>query len=83
LTKALQDNISNGKLASLDPNDVEPFLAKVFQYRMTLMNDSEVGNANVPSLKISIVNVEVQLPKATDEMPVWGEMKRHIDVNTR
>jgi len=82
LTSALMDNISESKLESLDPSDVEGFLTDNLQYRMTLMDDTEVGNGDVPSLKISIVSAEVALPLSVEEMPVWGDMIGHMDVST-
>lgn len=82
LTSALMDNISKGKLASLDPSDVEGFLSNNLQYRMALMDDTEVSNGDVPSLKISIVSAEVTLPQSVSEMPVWGNMIGHMDVST-
>ena len=82
LTNALMDRILEGKLPSLDSADVEPYITKNLQYRITRMDDTEVGNSEVPSLKISIVSAEVQRPENDMELPKWGEMVGHMDVST-
>jgi tyrosinase len=82
LTTALQDNIVKGALKSLDPADVTDFLGKNFQYRLTTMDDKEVGNDQVPSLTISLVSAPVQLPGSVDELPVWGNTTSWADIST-
>ena len=82
LTNALLKHVSAGDLSSLDPNDVNPFLAQNLSYRLTLSDGTEVSNSDVPSLKISIASVIVQTPASTTELPVWGEFKGHSDVST-
>lgn len=82
LNSALMDNVADGKLGSLQPADVEPFLMSNFKYRITRLNDQEVGNGDVPSLKISIVSANVTIPVDDYELPKWGEMKSHMDIST-
>jgi tyrosinase len=82
LTHAVMKYVSNGDLKSLDPIDVTPFLSQNLKYRITLTNDNEVGNADVPSLKISVVSANVLTPVDDTELPVWSDMKGHLDVST-
>lgn len=82
LTAALQDNIANGSLKSLDPADVTVFLGKEFQYRITTMDDQEVANDQVPTLTINLVSAPVQLPGRVDELPVWGNVTSWADIST-
>jgi tyrosinase len=82
LTHALMKHVSAEDLKSLDPEDVNPYLAQNLKYRVTLSNDTEVGNGDLPSLKISVISVQVQTPESVDELPTWGEMKGHMDVST-
>lgn len=57
------------------------FLGKNFQYRLTTMDDKEVGNDQVPSLTISLVSAPVQLPRSVDELPVWGDVTIWADIS--
>ncbi|PMD13322.1 Di-copper centre-containing protein [Hyaloscypha hepaticicola] len=82
LTHALLKYVNNGDLKSLDPGDVTPFLSQNLKYRITLTNDTEVSNADVPSLKISVVSANVQTPVDDTKLPVWSAMKEHMDVST-
>jgi tyrosinase len=82
ITSALMGQVSEGKLASLQPADVEPFLMSNLKYRVTRLDDQEVGNGDVPSLKISIVSANITMPVDGSELPRWGEMMGHMDVST-
>jgi tyrosinase len=82
LTHALEKHVSEGYLKSLGPEDVNPYLAQNLKYRVTLSDDTEVSNVDVPSLKISVVSVEVQTPSNDAELPVWGKMEGQMDVST-
>jgi tyrosinase len=82
LTHALINDIGAGHLKSLDPKDVNPYLAQNLKYRVTLSDDTAIGNGDVPSLKISVVSVDVQIPASTTELPIWGNIKGHMDVST-
>ena len=82
LTSALLDNIAKGSLKSLDPADVTEFLGKNFQYRLTTLDDVEVGNDKIPSLTISLVGAPVQMPANPNELPVWGDMVSYVDITT-
>jgi tyrosinase len=82
LTNALLTYVSDGELKELGPCDVTPFLSQNLKYRITLTNDTEVGNADVPSLKISVVSANVQTPINDTKLPVWSDMKEYMDVST-
>ncbi|KAE9382243.1 Di-copper centre-containing protein [Stipitochalara longipes BDJ] len=82
LTHALLQHISKGNLKRLDPEDVNPYLAQNLKYRITLSDDTVVGNGHVPSLKISIASVHVQTPTSPTELPKWGNMEGQMDVGT-
>lgn len=82
ITSALENNFAEGKLASLQPADVEPFLISNLKYRITRLNGQEVGNGDVPSLEISIVSANITMPVDDSELPKWGTMVGHMDVST-
>jgi len=75
LTSALLERV-----ATLDPEEVEPYLVQNFHYRISLMDKTEIRNRDIPSLKISIVSAEVQSPLSEQDMPKWGEMVSHMVV---
>lgn len=81
LTDSLLKNIASGALKSVDTNDVTKFLATNLKYRITLSNDTAVRNEDVPSLKVSIVSVNVETPDSDSELPVWRDVRRHIDMS--
>ncbi|KAF7957392.1 hypothetical protein EAE96_002977 [Botrytis aclada] len=80
LTSALLDDISDGPLRSLNDVDVEPYLRKNLQYRITLLNDTEIDNSAVPSLKLSVVSSSVQQSTADHELPKWGSMISRLEL---
>jgi tyrosinase len=82
LTEAMLAKIANKELASLGPEDAVLYVADNLKYRITLLDDSEVDNGNVPSMKISVASVEVERPASEDELPRWGEMVSHMDIGT-
>jgi tyrosinase len=82
LTDSLVKNINQGNLKTLDPDDVNPFLAKNLSYRLSYLNDTEISKGSVPSLKISVVSVAVTKPRSNDELPRWGNLRGHMDVST-
>jgi tyrosinase len=82
LTDSLIKNINQGNLNTLDPDDVNPFLAKNLSYRLSFLNDTEISNVGVPSLKISIASVAVTRPGSDGELPRWGTPRGHMDMST-
>ncbi|CAD6504360.1 BgTH12-06091 [Blumeria graminis f. sp. triticale] len=80
LTQALFDHIGRGELDSLSVEDVTPWLEENLHYRVSLLNSTEVSGESVPGLKVFIASADMKLPTEEDEMPVWGEMKEHMQV---
>ncbi|KAI6717340.1 hypothetical protein JHW43_000243, partial [Diplocarpon mali] len=80
LTDRLHSDLAEGYLKSLESGDVTPYLAEKLSYRVSLLNDTEVPNAAVPSLKVGIFSMSVQRGSA-EELPRWGTMKGHMDVS--
>jgi tyrosinase len=81
LTDALSKRITSGSLKSMNVNDVTPFLVENLSYRITLFNDTAVKNEYVPSLKISVISVEVEGPESDSQLPMWKNTYGHIDVS--
>ncbi|KAL0254283.1 hypothetical protein SLS55_009757 [Diplodia seriata] len=54
ITSTLQDNIKTGKLQSLKPDDVEPFLKKNLFWRVVKPNRTTEDPAQVSGLKVSV-----------------------------
>lgn len=72
LTTALLQDIVEGKLHSLDKDDVEPYLHKNMHWRVTLIDGTEIPRENVPALKVGVVSTKVKIledgmPEHTDE----------------
>ncbi|CZR68874.1 related to tyrosinase precursor (monophenol monooxygenase) [Phialocephala subalpina] len=81
LTDSLAENIASGNLKSMDASDVAAFLAQNLKYRVSLFNDTGVRNEDVPSLKVSVVSMDVETPESDSKLPVWKEVKGHMDVS--
>ena len=81
LTDRLHVDIEGGFLKSIEPEDVTPYLAKNLGYRLSLMNDTAVPNVAVPSMKISILSLDVERRGSDEELPAWGQMRGHMDVS--
>jgi tyrosinase len=82
LTGTLSKLILANKLKSLDPADVEPYLTANLKYRVTLLDDTEVGNGDVDSLKLSVISAPVAQPQTDSQLPSWGMTQVHLDVST-
>jgi tyrosinase len=70
LTSALLQDIVAGRLASLNPADVEPYLQKNLHWRVTQFDGTEVPRDQVPGLKVSVCSTEVTI--AEDSTPVYS-----------
>lgn len=81
LTDALIGKIGDGELESLNVEDVSSWLLTNLSYRISLLNGQEICVEEVPTLEISIASAEVKLPENHIDMPVWGQMTQHIQVN--
>ncbi|KAG0650918.1 Monophenol monooxygenase [Hyphodiscus hymeniophilus] len=78
ITDALMSETSCGKLASMQPADVKPFLASNLKYTLTRVDSQEVEDGEVPSLTITIVSANVTAPVDECQLPVWGEVVGHL-----
>ncbi|KAH7128377.1 tyrosinase precursor [Dendryphion nanum] len=79
LTSALLQDIVEGQLASLNPEDVGPYLEKHLHWRVTLFDGSEQPRDQVPGLKVSIVSTSVRI--GDDGLPVYsGQYEDHPNI---
>ncbi len=81
LTSALLQDIAAGKLHSLDPATVVPYLAKNLEWRVTLFNGDETPAAGVPGLKVGVTSTEATI--GPDGVPHFsGHYVVHPEVTT-
>lgn len=80
ITDSLDNHLSSGNLKSMKVRDVTSFLARSLAYRVTLFNDTAVNNEHVPSLKVSVVSVDIEDPESDSQLPVWRNVRGHMDV---
>lgn len=72
LTSALVEKYENGELRSLNPSDVEAYLAKNLQWRVSMYDGREIAVAQVPDLSVAVVEAQVIPAASEDEFPQWG-----------
>ena len=82
LTGVLSKLVLANKLKSLDPDDVEPYLTANLKYRVTLLDDTEIGNGDVPSLSVMVISAPVAPPQKDSELPAWGATMVHMNITT-
>lgn len=80
LTSALAQKVGSGELASLEPQDVEPYLLKNLHYGIIMADGLVVEPEDVAGLGIMIVSSCVQVPSSAEELPRWGEVEFHFDL---
>jgi tyrosinase len=79
LTAALVKKVAAGELASLAPEDVEPYLRANLQKRVlgpggeVWEGSGEDAQECVLGMGIQIVDTEVRAPYHEEELPLWGE----------
>lgn len=79
LTSALLQDIVEGQLPSLEPEVVEPYLAKNLHWRVTVFDGSEKPRDEVPGLKVSVVSTKVRI--GDDGVPIYsGEYESHPNI---
>jgi tyrosinase len=79
LTSALLEHISSGQLASLEPNDVVPYLQKNLHWRVSLFDGSEQPRDQVVGLKVGICSTVVHIDERN--LPVYSNnYDIHLDV---
>lgn len=81
LTTFLLQKIDEGKLRSLETQEVESYLRENMKYRITMMDDSPIANEEVSSLKITVVSATVVPPISENEFPAWGTLEEHFDID--
>lgn len=80
LTTMLIDKVATGQLASLAPEDVEPYLTHHLDWRASYYDGTEIPIADVVDLSISVVESQVQPAISEDEFPIWGEFVSLVNV---
>ncbi|KAI0392389.1 Di-copper centre-containing protein [Xylariaceae sp. FL0594] len=80
LTSALMKMVAEGRLPTLDSEDVEPFIRSTVIPRVALLDGATVEMEKVDGLHISIVSSVVRTPSREGELISWGEMERHFDM---
>ncbi len=86
LTSALLRDIVAGRLRSLDPTDVVPYLREHLKWKVTLFSGEEKPVNEVPELKVGVVSTQVEIepdgtpsfssdysqhPEITEEAASW------------
>jgi tyrosinase len=79
LTSALLQDIVEGEVASLKPEDVVPHLKEKLAWRVALFDGEERAVEGVPGLKVSVASTEVVigedgLPDYSGVYRVWPEI---------
>ncbi|TVY83497.1 Tyrosinase [Lachnellula suecica] len=82
ITGVLSKLILTNKLKSLDPPDIEPYLTANLKYRVTLLDNTLIGNGDVPSLTVSVISAPVTQPQTDTELPSWGQTMVHMNIST-
>lgn len=81
LTHTLMEKIVNGTLASLEPADVDAYLQGNLQYRVTLLDDTEVPIDSVSGLNITVFSSVVQRAGSHEKFPIWGAFQEHYQTS--
>ncbi|THZ10344.1 Di-copper centre-containing protein [Aureobasidium pullulans] len=72
LTTSLLEKYENGELRSMLPTDVEPYLRKNLQWRVSKYDGGEVAVVQVPDLSLNVVQAQVTPAADETEFPQWG-----------
>ncbi|KAK4193361.1 putative tyrosinase [Podospora australis] len=80
LTTALVNRIAAGELTSLEPSYVEEFLRARLMRRVLGPNGRVWDTRMVEGLRIGIASSTVKAPQSEDELPVWGEVSEHFEL---
>jgi tyrosinase len=81
MTHALLDRIGQGMLASLEQADVEKYLLSNMRYRITMLDDTEVPNSEIPDLKITVVSAPALKAENLTAFPVWGPFVENLEID--
>ena len=82
LTSMLSKRRVDGRLRSMDNNDVTNYLQTSLKLRVRMLNGSIGSAVDVPQLKVSIVTSDVELSPSIRDLPRWGEFRVLMEVDT-
>ncbi|KAH9909002.1 hypothetical protein F4778DRAFT_207554 [Xylariomycetidae sp. FL2044] len=80
LTSALVQMVTLGQLASLQADDVRPFLESELTLRVCLLDGTVVEPGEVQGLGVSIMSSQVTAPTSDDMLASWGDVESHFDL---
>jgi tyrosinase len=83
LTGALLDRIPElgiPELDSLEPEKVIPYLQKSLHWRCNRPDDTPVPREEIPSLKVGVASVPVEVPTPDHLLPTYGEWQPQYEV---
>ncbi|KAI1814106.1 Di-copper centre-containing protein [Poronia punctata] len=80
LTAALVKMVAEGRLRTLEADDVKPFLQSALVLRVALINGTVIPADGVDGLDIHIASSLVKAPTRQDELPIWGETEWHFNL---
>lgn len=83
LTGALLDRIPDDaipQLQSLEPEVVIPFLQKELHWRINKVDGAAISRDDVPSLKVGVASVVVDVPEDHRELPTYRDWRPLYDV---
>lgn len=80
LTTMLINKVATGQLASLSPEDVEPYLTRSLDWRASYYDGTEIPVNSVIDLSISVVQAQVEPAVSHDEFPTWGDFVALVNV---
>lgn len=72
LTAALQGKEASGELASLHPDDVEPYLKQHLYYKVIGPNGAEFAPESIPNFHVKVKSCPVT-PAGDDELPTFDD----------
>jgi tyrosinase len=81
LSTCLVNKVFSGELLSLEPRDVEPYLRQNLQKRIVGADGKVIDASTIEGLGIRIVSSLVRAPLTEDELPSWGRVTAHFDLN--
>ncbi|KAK3372444.1 hypothetical protein B0H63DRAFT_551021 [Podospora didyma] len=81
LTTSLVKKVMLGELSSLEPRDVEPYLRRNIQKRILSVSGKVLDTSRIRDLRIHIVSSVVHAPATEEELPSWGRVEEHFELN--
>ena len=78
LTSALIQMIVDGRLASLQPADVERLVRRKLRFRVLQADTVEVDAERIDGLSIILASAVVTLPCDEGQLPIWGPITAHL-----